>query len=63
MIPDVVSELSIEQLITALNEKLFAERSGVRLMTPPASRAHVATLAAKVIHFSESKENRRMLTR
>ena len=54
MIPDIVFELSVEQLFTELNKKLFAERTSVRLMTPLASRAHVATLAAKV-RFCEPK--------
>lgn len=53
MIPDVVSELSAEQLITALNKKLSEEFTGVRLMTPT-FRAHAAMLAAKV-WFGEPK--------
>ena len=56
MIPDVVFEFSVEQLIAALNKKLSAECTGVQLMMPPVSHAHVATLAAKVIRFSESKD-------
>ena len=48
MMPDPAPELSIEQLIGALNKKLFMEYIRVRSAMPPISRALVATLTAEV---------------
>ena len=48
MIPNIALELSIEQLIDALNEKLFTECTKIESTTPPVSRTRVATLAAEV---------------
>ena len=49
MVPDPTLELSVEQLISALNEKLFLECTRVRAAIPPIlSRALVATLSAEV---------------
>ena len=48
MTPDAILELSIEQLIRALNKKLFMEYTRVGLAMPPMSRTLVATLAAEV---------------
>ena len=48
MAPDTALELSIEQLIGALNEKLFMECERVQAAMPPVSRALVAKLSAKV---------------
>ena len=52
MFPDGVLEFSIEQLISALNNKFSMECSRVQSTLPPVSRALVATLAAEV-RFSE----------
>jgi len=46
-VPDAVLELSIEQLIRALNKKLFAECARVQSAIPT-SRVLVATLASEV---------------
>ena len=48
MSPDPILELSVEQLIKALNKKLFTECARIQSTVPPASRALVATLAAEV---------------
>jgi hypothetical protein len=48
MAPDPTLELSIEQLISALNKKLFVECARVQAAMPPMSRALVATLTAEV---------------
>ena len=56
MIPDIVLELSIEQLISALNDKLTIECTKVQPTTPP-----VVMLAVKV-RFSGPKGNLRVLT-
>ena len=45
---DVALELSVEQLISALNKKLFIEFTGVRSKVPPVSRTSVAALTAEV---------------
>ena len=45
---DSVLELSVEQLIRALNKKPFMEYTGVQSRVPPTSRALVATLTAEV---------------
>jgi len=45
---DVVLELSVEQLISALNKKLFIEFTDVRSKVPPVSRTSVAALTAEV---------------
>ena len=41
-------ELSIEQLISALNKKIFMECTRVQSVMPPTSRALVATLTTEV---------------
>ena len=61
MAPDAALELSVEQLISALNEKIFMECTRIQLMTPT-SHASVATLAAEV-RFGELEGNHRVLTR
>jgi len=48
MIPEAALELSVEQLISALNKKLFMEYARVHGEMPPMSRALVATLSAEV---------------
>ena len=45
---DSVLKLSVEQLIRALNKKLFTECTKVQSTVPPASSALVATLRAEV---------------
>ena len=45
---DAALELSVEQLISALNKKIFMECTRVQSMTAPTSRALVATLTAEV---------------
>ena len=47
MIPDAVLELSVEQLINTLNEKLSIECTGVPTKSP-VSRVLVAALTARV---------------
>ena len=59
---DVALELSVEQLISALNEKLFTEFASVRSKVPPASRTSVAGLTAKV-RSGELKAHSRDVTR
>ena len=48
MVPDAALELSIEQLISALNKKLFMEYAQVQSEISPTSRVPVATLTAEV---------------
>ena len=48
MMPDAAPELSVEQLITELNRKLFMECARVQGEMPPMSPALVATLSAEV---------------
>ena len=48
MVPDAALELSVEQLISALNKKLFMECTRVQPGIPPMSRALVATLTTEV---------------
>jgi len=45
---DAALELSIEQLIGALNKKLFVECAGVQSMMLPTSPSLVAKLASEV---------------
>ena len=45
---DVALEFSVEQLISALNKKLFTEFTSVRMKVPYATRTSVATLATEV---------------
>jgi ACT domain-containing protein len=45
---DVVLELSVEQLIDALNKKLFMECTRVQAQVPPISRDSVARVAIEV---------------
>ena len=45
---DPVLELSVEQLVKALNKKLFVECTRLQSAVPPMSRALVATLATEV---------------
>jgi len=47
MVPDAALELSVEQLISALNKKLFMECTQVQAGIPPMSRALVATLTTQ----------------
>ena len=48
MVPDAALELSVEQLISALNKKLFMEYTRVQSAISPTSWAPVATLTAEV---------------
>ena len=48
IVPDVAHELSIEQLIEALNKKLFTEFTGIQPAMPPVPRVLVAKLTAEV---------------
>jgi len=45
---DVALELSVEQLISALNKKFSIEFTGIRSKVPPVSRTSVAALIAEV---------------
>ena len=58
IVPDATLELSIEQLVGALNKKLFTECAQVQSAMPPMSRAQVATLTAEV-HSQEPRGNLR----
>jgi hypothetical protein len=52
-VPDAILELSVEQLIDALNEKLFMECARVQAQVPPISRDSVAAVAVEVrVHAS-----------
>ena len=62
MPPDATLELSLEQLITALDKKLFGECARRRSTLPPTSRTLVAAFTAEV-RFRERKGSRRILTR
>lgn len=57
MIPDSVFELSIEQLISVLNKKLYMECTRVQSSMPHVSRALVAGLAAEVWTNEQEKTN------
>jgi len=48
MTPDATLELSIGQLIGALNKKLFMECARVQSAMPPMSRALATTLTTEV---------------
>ena len=48
MASNAALELSVEQLISALNKKLFMECTRVQVAMPPMSQALVATLNAEV---------------
>jgi hypothetical protein len=48
MTPDAALELSLEQLIGLLENKLFMECTRLQSTLPPRSRAMVTTLAAEV---------------
>jgi len=48
MVPDAALELSVEQLISTLDNKLFMEYARVQAEMPPMSRAPVAKLTAEV---------------
>jgi len=48
MVPDAALELSVEQLISVLNKKLFMECTRVQAAIPPIPRAPVTTLTAEV---------------
>ena len=61
MVSDAALELSVEQLIGALNKKLFTECARVQLAMPPTSRALAAVLTAEV-RSHEPKGDSRMLT-
>ena len=56
MNPEVALELSVEQLISALNKELFMEYTRAQSAISPTSRAPVATLSAEV-RSQESKVN------
>ena len=56
MNPEVALELSVEQLISALNKELFMEYTRAQSAISPTSRALVATLSAEV-RPQESKVN------
>jgi len=62
MTPDPVLDLSVEQLISALNKKLFMEYERVQSTVPPASRALAARLRAEV-RSDELKTDPRILTK
>jgi len=58
MNPDIaLGSLSVDQLISALNEKLFLECTRVKSTMPPVSRAQVAMLAAEVRTVQRTEEN------
>jgi len=59
---DIALELSVEQLISALNKKLFIEFTGVESKVPPVSRTSVAALKTEV-RSGELKTRPRVLTR
>ena len=59
---DIAQELSVEQLISTLNKKLFLELTNVQSKMPPVSRTSVPTLAAEV-RSGEIKTHPRALTR
>ena len=48
MTPDAALELSIEQLVSALNKKLFMECARVQSAMSPMSRVQVAALTVEV---------------
>ena len=56
-----VLELSVEQLIGALNEKLFMECKRIQFAMPPITRALVTKLASEV-RSSKLQTNPRVLT-
>jgi len=58
IMPDATIELSVEQLIGALNKKLFAECAQVQSAMSAMSRTLVATLTAEV-RSQESRGNLR----
>jgi len=57
MIPDIVFELSIEQLISVLSKKLSMECKRVKSSMPHVSRNLVAALAAEVRTSEQKKIN------
>ena len=59
---DPILELSVEQLVRTLNEKLLMEYTRVQAAVPPLSRALVATLTLEV-RSSERETDPRVLTR
>ena len=60
---DPVLELSVEQLIKALNEKLFIECKRVQLAMPPISRGLATKLASEVrSNEPQTARNPRVLT-
>jgi len=58
---DVALELSVEQLISALNKKLLIEFTAVESKVPPLSRTSVAALTTEV-RSGELKTRPRVLT-
>ena len=60
MTPDATLELSLEQLISALDKKLFGECARIRSTIPLAPRTMAAAFTAQV-RFRERKGNPRML--
>lgn len=59
---DAALELSVEQLISVLNKKIFMECTRVQLTVAPATRASVAALTAEV-RRDELEEDKRVLMR
>jgi len=57
MIPGIVFELSIEQLIGVLNKKLSMECTRLQSSMPHVSRALVAELAAEVRTSDQKRVN------
>ena len=62
MTPDAVPEFSLEQLISALDKKLFGECTRIRSTMPPSSRSLVVTLAKEVCS-QRPRGNTRALTK
>ena len=56
IVPDAVLELSVEQLISALNKKLFMECTQVQAAIPLMSRTLVATLTAEVRSYDLKRD-------
>jgi len=61
MTPDTTLELSLEQLINALDAKLFGECARLRSVLPPTPRTPVAAFTTEV-RLRELNGNTRILT-
>jgi len=59
---DAALELSVEQLVSVLNKKIFMDYTRVQLTAAPTTRASVAALTAEVRH-GELEEDQGVLTR